>query len=200
VGRDVRRHPDRDAGGAVHEQVREAGGQDVGLAPGLVVVGTEVDGVRVNVAEQLRGKPREAAFRVSHGGSRIVVDVPEVALAVDERVAQRERLRHPDERVVDGRVPVGVVGAHHVADDPRALLVRPVRLHPGLVHAEEHAAVHRLEPVAHVRERARDDHAHGVVEEARAHLLLELARLDPSRAERLDARHRGSARPLRSAR
>jgi hypothetical protein len=73
---------------------------------------------------------------------------------------------------------VRVVRPHHVADDPRALLVRPVRLHAGLVHPVEDAAVDRLEPVAHVRQRARDDHAHRVVEEARAHLLLELARLD----------------------
>ncbi len=52
------------------------------------------------------------------------------------------------------------------------------------MHAVEHAPVHRLQPVAHVRQGARDDDRHRVVEEARAHLLLELARLDPARAER----------------
>ena len=122
--------------------------------------------------------PRQPALGVAHGGRRVVVDVPEVALAVDERVAQRERLRHADERVVDRLVAVRVVRAHHVADHARALEPRPVRLQPGLVHRVEHAPVHGLQAVADVRQRARDDHAHRVVEEARAHLLLELARLD----------------------
>ncbi len=40
-----------------------------------------------------------------------------------------------------------------------------------------------LEPVAHVRQRARDDDVHRVAEEARAHLLLELARLDAAGAQ-----------------
>jgi hypothetical protein len=42
-----------------------------------------------------------------------------------------------------------------------------------------------LEAVADVGQRAPDDDAHRVVEVARAHLLLELARLDPAAAERL---------------
>ena len=202
VRRDVRRHADRDPRRAVDEQVREARGQDDGLAARLVVVRLEVDGVRVDVAQQLGRDPTEAALRVAHRRGRVAVDVPEVALPVDERVAHRERLREPDERVVDRGVAVRVVRAHHLADDARGLLVRPVRLHPGLVHAVEHAPVHRLEPVAHVGQRARDDHAHRVVQEARAHLLLELARLDAAdvQAAGVQLRHRGSARPWRSAR
>ncbi len=95
-----------------------------------------------------------------------------------------EGLRHPDERVVDRRVAVRVVLAHHVADGRGGLLVGPVRLQPRLVHAVEDAAVDGLEAVADVGQRAPDDHAHRVVEVARAHLLLELARLDPAAAER----------------
>ncbi len=51
VRRHVRRHPDGDAGGAVDEEVREAGRQHGRLAPRLVVVRLEVDGVRVDVAQ-----------------------------------------------------------------------------------------------------------------------------------------------------
>ena len=50
--------------------------------------------------------------------------------------------------------------------------------------------MHGLEAVADVRQRAADDDAHRVVEVARAHLLLELARLDAAGAQRLyDIRH-----------
>ena len=186
VRRNVRRHADGDALRAVDEQVRVARREHVGLLTRLVVVGDEVDRVGVDVAEQLGRELRQPALGVAHRGRGIVVDVPEVALAVDERIAHRERLGHADERVVDRHVAVRVVRPHDVADDSCALEARAVWLETGLVHGKEHPAVHRLQSVAHVREGARDDHAHRVVEEARAHLLLELARLDPARAQRLN--------------
>ena len=189
VRRDVRRHADCNALRPVDEQVRVARRENARLPARLVVVGDEVDGVGVDVAQQLGRQPREPALGVPHRRSGVVVDVPEVPLPVDERVAHRERLRHADERVVDRDVAVRVVRAHHVADDARALEARPIRLETGFVHREEDAPMHRFEAVADVRQRARDDHAHRVVEEARAHLLLELARLDPAGAEWLNRRH-----------
>ena len=85
VRRDVRRHSYRDAGRAVDEKVREARRENERLARCLVVVGPEVDGVRVDVAEHLRGEALEPRLGVPHGGSRVVVDRAEVALAVDQR-------------------------------------------------------------------------------------------------------------------
>ena len=183
VRRDVRRHADGDARAAVDEQVREARRQHQRLALRLVVVRAEVDRVGVELAQHLLGELREARLGVAHGGGRVVVDRAEVALPVDERVAERERLREPDERVVDRLVAVRVMVAHHVADDVGALHVgaaRPVAVRP---HRVEDAAVHGLQPVAHIGKRTRDDDVHRVAEEARAHLLLELARLDPARPQ-----------------
>ena len=183
VRRDVRRHADRDAARAVDEQVREARRQDERLALRLVVVRPEVDRVGVELAQHLLGELREARLGVAHGGSRVVVDRAEVALAVDERVAQRERLGEAHERVVDRRVAVRVMVAHHVADDVGRLHVRPAGPVAVRPHRVEDAAVHRLQAVAHIGKRARDDDVHRVAEEARAHLLLELARFDAARAE-----------------
>ena len=104
VGRDVRRHPDRDPGGAVDEQVRKPGRQHNRLLLRLVVVGAEVDGVGVDVAQHLGGEAREARLGVSHGGWWVVVDRAEVALPVDQRVTQREVLRHAGQGVVDSGV------------------------------------------------------------------------------------------------
>ena len=91
--------------------------------------------------------------------ARVVVDRAEVALAVDQRVAHREVLRQAHERVVDRRVAVRVVVAHHLADDAGALRVAAASGRGRLVHRVEHAAVDRLEAVAHVGQRAADDHA-----------------------------------------
>lgn len=204
VRRDVRRHADGDAGGAVDEQVRVARRQDQRLLVLAVVVGPEVDRVRVDVAEHLGRDLRQPRLGVPHRGGGVVVDGAEVALAVHERVAHREVLRHPHERVVDRLVAVRVVLAHRVADDARRLRARPVRLQPGLVHREQHAPVDRLEPVADVGQRAADDDGHRVVEIRGAHLLFERARLDVAAAELIGCAHRftrpGWSRGLRSPR
>jgi hypothetical protein len=47
-----------------------------------------------------------------------------------------------------------MVFTDHVADDARGLLVRLVAVVAELVHGEQHAAMHRLEAVAHIRKRA----------------------------------------------
>ena len=83
VRRDVRRHADGDPGRAVDEQVREARREHLRLLARLVVVRPEVDGVGVDVAEELARHLREPALGVPLGGGRVAVDVPEVALPVD---------------------------------------------------------------------------------------------------------------------
>ena len=102
----------------------------------------------------------------------LAVDGAEVALAVDERIAHGKRLRHADERVVDGGVAVGMVDTHGLADELGALGVLLVVLQAHLAHGVEHTAMHGLEAGASVGEGAPDDHRHGVVEIGAAHLLF----------------------------
>ena len=173
VRRDVGRHADRDARGAVDQQVRHARRQHRRLELLAVVVRREVDRLLVDVGEQLGGDLLQPALGVAVGRGRVAVDRAEVALAVDQRVAHREVLRHAHQRLVGRGVAVRVVLAEHVADDARALHVGPVPDVVGFVHREQHAAVHRFQAVAHVRQRASDDHAHGVIEVGAPHLLFE---------------------------
>ena len=178
VRRDVGRHADRDPGGAVDQQVGEARRQDQRLLRRFVVVGAEVDGVGVDVAQHLGRETRHARLGVPHRRGGVFVDRAEVALAVDQRVAQGEVLRHADQRVVDRRVTVRVVFAHHLADDVGALAVRAGRLQAEVVHRVEDATMDRLQAIAHIGQRPADDHAHRVIEVRRAHLLLETAVFD----------------------
>jgi hypothetical protein len=178
VGGHIRGHADGDAAGAVDQQVGKARREDDGLVLGIVVVGLEVDGVLVDVVEERVGGPREAHFGVAHGRRGVAVDRSEVALAVDQRQAQRIGLRHAHQRVVDRLVAVGMVFTDDVADDAGRLAVGLVPVVAVLVHGEQDAPVHGLQAVAHVGERARHDHAHGVVEVGALHLLLDGDRAD----------------------
>ena len=174
VGRDVRGHAHRDAGGPVHEQVREHGGQHRGLHQAVVVVGLEVDRLLVDVLHHHRAQAGEPGLGVAHGRRGISVHRPEVALAVHQGAAEVEALGHAHEGVVDGGVAVGVVLAHGVAHDARALPVAAAGLQAHLVHGEEHPAIGGLHAVAHVGQGAADDHGHGVVHVGLTHLVRDV--------------------------
>ena len=178
VRRDVGRHADGDAAGAVDQQIGEAGGKDDRLALGVVVVRLEVDGVFVDVLEQLVGGLGETHFGVSHRRGGVAVDRAEVALAVDQRQAHREVLRHAHQRVVDRLIAVRMVLTDDVADHAGRLAIGLVPVVAVLVHREENAPVDGLEAVARVGKGTADDHAHGVIEVAALHLVGDRDRLD----------------------
>ena len=171
VRRDIGRHADRDAAGAVDQEVREARRQHHRLVLVAVVIVLEIDRVLVDVLDQFHRRLGQTAFGVPHGRRRIAVDRTEIALAVDQRQAHGEILRHAHQRVVDRLVAVRVIFTHHVADHARRFHVFLVRRVALLVHGIEDAPMHRLEAVAHVRQRTRHDDAHGVIEVVALHLI-----------------------------
>ena len=147
--------------------------QHLRLHARAVVVLDEIDGLLVDVREHLGRDRGHARFRVAHRGRWIAVDGAEVALAVDQWIAQREQLGEPDECVIQRDVAVRVVLAHHLADDRGALAVAGRRGQPHLVHRVQDPAVYGLEAVADVGQGAADDDAHRVVEVAGPQLVLD---------------------------
>ena len=170
VGRDVGGHADRDAGGAVDDQVGDRRRQHARLGLAGVVVGPEVDGVLEDAVGHRHRRRRHPALGVTHRCRR-VVRRPKIAVAVDRRQPHRPGLGHPHEGVVDRAVAVGVEAAHHLADDAGALDVAAVGPQPHVGHRVEDAPLHRLEPVAGVGEGAGVDDGVGVLEERGAHLV-----------------------------
>ena len=100
VRRDVCRHSHRDAARPVHEEIREHGGEDGGFLEGIVEVGNKIDGVLLEVFEHLLRDAGQTRLGVPHGRRRIAVDGTEIPLAVHERIAHREVLRHTHHRVI----------------------------------------------------------------------------------------------------
>ncbi len=172
VRRNIRRHADGDSVGAVDDEIGNARGQDGRFLRGLVVIRHEVHGLHLDIGEQLAGDALHAALGVTHRGRRVAVDRAEVALAIDQRIAQRERLRHAHQRVVDGRVAVGMVDTHGLPHHLGALGVLLVVLKTHLAHGVEHAAMDGLETITGIGQRAPDDHRHRVIEIRATHLIF----------------------------
>ena len=137
VRRDGGRHADSNAGGAIGEKIGKAAGQHDRLLDGAVVIRPEVDRVLVDTRQQRLGHLGETRLGVAHGGGVIAVDVAEVALPLDQRIADRELLGEPNQRVIDRLVAVRMILANHVAHYARALLESAVRIEPQLAHGVE---------------------------------------------------------------
>ena len=120
VRRNVGGHADGDAGRAVGEQVGEIGGEHDRLLLAPVIVGAEVDRVLLDAVEELRGDLGQPRLGVAVGGGVVAVDIAEVPLPVDQRIADGEVLGEAGERVVDRLIAVRMEVAHRVADDLRA--------------------------------------------------------------------------------
>ena len=174
VRRDVGRHADGDAAGAVDQHVRKARRQHHRLLRAFVVVRLEIDGVLVDIVDQRVPGARQPRLRIPHCRRPVAVHRAEVTLALDQRQPHREVLGHPHQRVVDRLIAVRMILTHDVADDARRLAERLIVRVAALVHGEDDPPMHRLQPVPDVGEGARDDHAHRVVEVGALHLVLDV--------------------------
>ena len=99
----------------------------------------------------------EPALGVTHRRRVIAVDIAEVSLPVDQRIALREILRQPNQGVVDRNVPVRVILANHVSDDARRLFGRRFRIEAQNAHGVQQSPVNRFETIANVRQGALSD-------------------------------------------
>ena len=161
-GADVRRHTDGDAQRIVRQNRREGDGQQRRFGRRAVIVGHKVDGVLVDVTEQLVADGFELGLGVTGGGIGHIaaVRLAEVTLGVDKRYEQAlVGASHTHHRVIDGGVAVGVQ-VHRAADDVGTLGAVALQ-QPHLVHRVEQLAVGGLEAVD-LRQRAGDDDAHRV--------------------------------------
>ena len=155
--RDRRRHADGDALRAIGEQVRQSRGKDDRLLLVAGIIVAEIDRVFVDSFEQKARDLGHPRFGVAIGGGAIAIDIAEVSLTLDQRVARGKILREPHQGVIDRLVAMRMERAHHVADDFRAFLEGGAGVEPQDLHAVENAPMHGLQPVARIRQRPPHD-------------------------------------------
>ena len=159
----------RNAAGTVEQAERQARRQLARLFGRAVVVGLKIHRTLVDLVKQQAGDFGQAGLGVTHGGGAIAIAAAEVALAIDQRVALREVLRHAHQRVVGRLVTVGVKTAQHIAHHAGALdrlgsgvAVGPAKTQAHARHGIQNAPLHGLQTIAHVRQGAALDDAERV--------------------------------------
>ena len=155
--RDAGRHAHGDALAAIGQQIGQARRQHDRLLVLAVIGRAEIDGVLVDAFQHDRRGLGQPGLGVAHGGGVIAVDIAEIPLAVDQRKAHGEILRQADHGVIDRDIAMGMVFADDVADHAGRFAMNRIRLQAQLAHGVEQPPVDRLQPVAHIGQRARHD-------------------------------------------
>ena len=163
---------------AVQEQQRGLGGQDGGFFQGVVEVEGHVHGVLVHVSEDVLRHLLELGLRVTHGSGRVTVHRAKVTLALHHGIALVPFLAQAHHGVIYAGVSVGVELTHHLTHDTGALLGLAAIAEAHIVHAEQDAALDRLEAVTGIREGTGNNHRHRIVDVCRAHFVVYLYLLD----------------------
>jgi len=173
------RHAHCNAAGAIGKQVGEKAGEYLRLFILAIIGRAKIDRAFVQPRHQVGGRLGQARFGIAHRGGIIAVDIAKIALPVDQWRAQDEILRQPHHGVIHAAVAMGVIFADDVAHDAGAFLVacavagrvgdqhvgrRAGRLHPEQPHRPEQAAMHRLQPVAQIRQGPRGNGGQGIDE------------------------------------
>ena len=145
VRRNIGRHAHRDAGGAVEQNVWQARRQHFRLLQRAVKVWHPVDRPLPQLAEQQLGILRQAGFGVTHGGEGFrIVRRPPVPLAIHQRIAIGEGLRHQHHRFIAGAVAVRVIFTQHVADGAGGLFEFGAGVQPQFGHRIDDATLDRF--------------------------------------------------------
>ena len=173
VRRDRGGHAHGDAVGPVDQEVGKLRGQHRGLGPPLVVGGDELHRVQPQILEHQRRDRRHAGFGVPHGRRRQSGDRAEVALLVDQHVAEVPLLGHADQGGVDHALAVGMIVAAGIAGDLGTLHPACPRREVQVVHRHQDPPLRGLQAVADVGQGPADDHAHGVDQVAVFKLLFD---------------------------
>jgi len=165
VGRNIRGHTHGDAGSAVEQHMGHLGGQHHGFFESAVEVGFPVGSTLLQLAQQQLGDARQTRLGIAHGGEGFgVIGRAPVALAVHQRIAVAEGLRHQHHGLVGGAVAVGMEFTDHIAHGARRFLVLGAGFQAQLAHGVDDTALHGLQAVAQMRQGAIHDHVHGIVE------------------------------------
>ena len=175
VGCHIGSHTYGDTARTVHQQQGNLGGQYGGFVDRLVEVFGEVDGVLLDVGHHLIGDFAHTGLGVTHCSGAVTVHRTEVTLTIDQRVTHRPVLCQTTHCIVNRAVAVGVELTEHVTDDTRRFTVRFVGVEVQLVaHIVEDTAVNRFESVADIRQCARNDNRHRIVDVGLLHLVFDV--------------------------
>ena len=178
MGRDIGRHTYSNTAGTIHQKVRDTGRQYRRFFFIFVIVRNEIDCVFFDIRQHFRCDLGHSGFGITAGSSAVAVDGTEVTMTIYQHIAHGEILRHTHHRLINGGITVRVIFTHGIADDTGGFTIALVGVQIHFVHGVQDTALNRLQTVAGIGQCTGNNNAHGIVDVAFLHFLVNIYRND----------------------
>ena len=170
--RDIGGHANRNAARAIDQQIGEGRRQNPRFIHAFIIIRLEIHRVFVNTCQQCAGCGGKARFGVAHRRRRIAINRTKIPLPINQGQTHGKGLRHTHQRIINRSIAMRMVFTHHIANHARRFAIGLVSCVAGFLHGKQDAPMDRLQPIAHIGQCPRHDHAHRVIEVGTAHFLL----------------------------
>ena len=178
--RDIGCHAHSNSRGAVQQEVGQAGWKDGRFLQGAIKIIQKINGVFIDILEHFPGKRCQAGFGITHGCRSVAINGTKISLSIHQRVAHGKILGQASHGVVHCHIAVGMIFPQHFTNNAGGFFVRGVVMNPQFLHGVQDPPVDGLQAIPCIRQGARHDHAHGIVEVCSPHLFVNINRLDGS--------------------
>ena len=95
-------------------------------------------------------------------------------MTIHQHITHGEILRHTHHGLINGGITVGVIFTHGIADDTGGFTIALVRVQIHFVHGIQDTTLNGLQAVAGIGQCTGNDHAHGIVDVAFLHFLVNI--------------------------
>ena len=172
--RDIGCHTNGDTRGTVHQQVWNPCRQYHRFFFRFVVVRHKIHRIFFDVRQHGCCHLGHTGFGVTGCRCAVAVNGAKVPMTVYQHIAHGEILCHTHHCLIDGAVAVGVVFTHGITSDTGGLFIGFIRLQIHFVHGVENSSLYRLQTVTDIGQCSGYDNAHGVVDVALFHFLVDV--------------------------
>ena len=174
VGRDICRHTNCDTAGTIHQQVGDTGRQHGRFFFVFVIVGNEINSVFFNIRQHFRCDLGHTCFGITAGSCAVAINRAEVPMTVYQHITHGEILRHTHHSLINGGITVGVIFTHGIADDTCGFTIALVGVQIHFVHGIQDTTLNGLQTVAGIGQCTGNNNAHGIVDVAFLHFLVNI--------------------------
>ena len=155
--RDIGGHAHGDPAAAIGQKIGKGCGQNHGLGERAVVVFPEIHRIFRQAFQKRLGDNGHPRLCVSARGGIVAVDISKIALTIHQRIAHVEILRQAGHGIIDRRIAMGMIIAHHIAGNLRRFAKSAVGSQLQFAHCIKNAAVNRFQTISCIRQSAVHD-------------------------------------------
>ena len=167
-------HTNGNTAWTVYEKVWKTAWKNSRFFKTVIIVWHKVNRVFLDIREHFKRNFTHSCLCITVSSRRITVHRTEVTVTVNKHISHGKILCKTNHCVINRGVTVRVIRTKHLTYRIGTLVVRLWRIKTDLIHCIEYSSVNRFQTVSDIGQRTGNNNAHGVVQKAFSHFILQI--------------------------